>query len=65
MYEAWHHRHHKCTHRHTFTSLQATTIRAEASHKTQLCNNPPVLKYLWASAYNPPPLLYYLSAEMI
>lgn len=48
-----------------FQSLQATTIRVEASHKTQLCNNPPVLKYLWASAYNPPPLLYYLSAEMI
>lgn len=46
-------------------SLQATTIRVEASYKTQLCNNPPVLKYLWASAYNPPPLLYYLSAEMI
>lgn len=48
-----------------FQFLQATTIRAEASHKTQLCNNPPVLKYLWASAYNLQPLLYYLSREMI
>lgn len=57
-----------CTNVRTEThsqSLQDTTIRVQASYKTQLCNNPPVLKYLWVSAYNPPPLLYYLSAEMI
>lgn len=46
-------------------SLQTTTIRVKAPHKTQLCNNPPLLKYLWASDYNPPTLLYYLSVEMI
>lgn len=40
-------------------------ITVKASHQTQLCNNPPVFKYLWASADDSPPLLYYLSAEVI
>lgn len=66
MYEAWHRGQLKNAFAGTHSeSLQATTIRVETSHKTQPCNNPPVLKYLWTSAYNPPHLLYYLSAEMI
>lgn len=45
---------------HTHNPSKTTTIRVKASHKTQLCNNSPLLKYLWASAYNPPisPVLF-------